>query len=88
VRNDGESGCGWLRQNHNSLEKAPKTHKTNNILKIKRKIKPKNQLSWIPVFTFILVKGHLASQPHPHHLCHFPDVFPLRFCQFSFYNQR
>jgi len=62
VRNDGESGYGWLRQNHNSLEKAPKTQKNNSILKIKRKIKPKNKLSWSAVFTFILIQGHFASE--------------------------
>ena len=52
LRNNGESGCGWLYLNPKSTENLRKTQK-DNVLKTKRILKPKDYLSGGLVVTFI-----------------------------------
>jgi len=57
LRNDGESGWGWLYWNPKSPENYPLKAQKNNLLKTKRILKPKYKPSEGRVFTLSLLGG-------------------------------
>jgi len=67
LRNDGESGCGWLYYNPKLTENILQNDK--NLLKIKRILKPKYKLSEGLVFTFSWPGGQFTYLPC-HQLLH------------------
>jgi len=64
LRNDGESGWGWLYWNPKSPENYPLKAQKNNLLKTKRILKPKYKPSEGRVFTLSLLGGGIRPSAH------------------------